>query len=52
MKDTVTYHWTKGSGFYEEVVAAFNVFDRHGKGIKQSDLKAVFAEYLDHPVTD
>ena len=36
----------------EEVVAAFNVFDRHSKGIKVQDLKAVFAEYLDHPVTD
>ena len=52
LKDVVTYHWNKGNGMYEEVMSAFNVFDRHSKGIKQSDLKAVFAEYLDHPVTD
>ena len=37
---------------WEEVAAAYNVFNRHGKEIRQSDLKAVFAEYLDHPVTD
>ena len=52
LKDVVTHHWFKANGQYEEVVAAFSVFDRHGKGIKQTDLKAIFAEYLDHPVTD
>ena len=36
-----------------ESFEAFRVFDTHERGVlKPSDFKRVFADYLDHPVTD
>ena len=36
-----------------EAVAAFTVFDRYeNRFIKPSNLKQIFADYLDHAVTD
>ena len=45
------YHKNKGAEM--EAVAAFTVFDRYeNRFIKPSNLKQIFADYLDHAVTD
>ena len=44
--------WQK-EGQKEEIQEAFRVFDRYERmQLKPSDLKQVFAEYLDHPVNE
>lgn len=49
----VNYRYYKGQGMQSECIAAFRIFDRYERAsIKPADLKSVFAEYLDHPVTD
>lgn len=53
LEKIVNLRWYKGGGAQHEFLAAFKVFDRYERVfIKPSDLKQVFADYLDHPVTE
>ena len=53
LEKIVNLRWYKGGGAKNEFLAAFKVFDRYERiFIKPNDLKQVFADYLDHPVTE
>ena len=53
LERVVNHRWYKGTGAQQECLAAFRVFDRYERVmIKPQDLKQVFSEYLDHPVSD
>ena len=53
LERVVNHRWYKGNGAQQECSAAFRVFDRYERVmIKPADLKQVFSEYLDHPVSD
>ena len=53
LEKIVNLRWYKGGGANSEFLAAFKVFDRYERVfIKPNDLKQVFADYLDHPVTE
>ena len=53
LEKVINMRWYKGNGSNQECLDAFRVFDRYERVlIKPGDLKQVFAEYLDHPVSD
>ena len=53
LEKVINMRWYKGNGANQECLDAFRVFDRYERVlIKPGDLKQVFAEYLDHPVSD
>ena len=53
LEKVVNYRWYKGNGMQLEAFDAFHVFDSFERTVvKPGDLKRVFADYLDHPVTD
>ena len=53
LEKIVNMRWYKGQGAQQECLDAFHVFDSFERVfIKPGDLKRVFADYLDHPVTE
>ena len=53
LERVINHRWYKGQGGQQECLAAFRVFDRLERVcIKPADLKQVFSDYLDHPVSD
>ena len=53
LEQVVNWRWYKGNGLQNENIAAFKILDRFERGIiKPSDLKQVFADYLDHTVNE
>ena len=52
MRFVVTYRWNKG-GKNEEARECFKLFDKRERGfVNAQDLKAVFSDYLEFPVTE
>ena len=53
LKCVVNYRWNKGGGAGLEARACFKVFDKRDRNvIGPAEFKQVFADYLDHPVSD
>ena len=53
VKFAVYHRWVLKNGHKDEALACFQLFDKRDRGhVNVQDLKAVFADYLEFPVTE